>query len=47
MQIWEASHAKLLGLNSVSVLVASIAFWILGFLWYGVFFMKAWMAGHG
>ncbi len=38
---------KILGLNLVPVLVATIAFWILGFLWYGVLFMEPWMAGHG
>ncbi len=38
---------KILGLNLVAVLVATLAFWMLGFLWYGVVFMDAWMAGHG
>ena len=38
---------KILGLNLVAVLVATLAFWMLGFLWYGLIFMNAWMAGHG
>jgi hypothetical protein len=38
---------KLLGLNLLAVLVASIAFFFVGFLWYGVLFTDAWMAAHG
>ncbi len=38
---------KLLGLNSLGVLVASLVFWMLGYLWYGALFMDAWMAGQG
>lgn len=38
---------KIFGLNSVAVLAASVAFFFVGFLWYGVIFMDAWMAGHG
>lgn len=38
---------KILGLNLAAVLVATLVFWILGFVWYGVLFMDAWMAGHG
>lgn len=34
-------------LNPVGIAVASIAFFIVGFLWYGVIFSDAWMAGHG
>lgn len=34
-------------LNPVGIAVASITFFIVGFLWYGVIFMDAWMAGHG
>jgi len=30
--------------NYLAVVVAAIAYWILGGLWYGVFFNKAWMA---
>jgi hypothetical protein len=30
--------------NYLAVLVAAIAYWFLGFLWYGVLFNKAWMA---
>ena len=38
---------KILGLNLVGVIVATVAFWMLGYLWYGVLFMEPWMAGHG
>ncbi|MEQ8934389.1 MAG: DUF1761 domain-containing protein [Amphiplicatus sp.] len=38
---------KLFGLNSVAVLAASVAFFIVGFLWYGVIFADAWMAEMG
>ncbi len=38
---------KILGLNLVPVLVATLVFWMLGYLWYGVLFMAPWMAGHG
>lgn len=34
-------------LNPVSVLVASIAFYFIGFLWYGLIFSDAWMGAHG
>lgn len=35
------------GLKLVPVLVATLVFWVLGYVWYGVVFMDAWMAGHG
>ncbi|GAB4531260.1 MAG: hypothetical protein Tsb0010_12690 [Parvularculaceae bacterium] len=38
---------KLFGLNSVGVLAASVAFFFVGFLWYGVLFQDVWMAAHG
>ncbi len=37
---------NIFGLKLVPVLVATLAFWMLGFVWYGVVFMDAWMAGH-
>ncbi len=30
--------------NYLAVVVAAVAYWFLGFLWYGVLFNKAWMA---
>jgi hypothetical protein len=30
--------------NYVAVVVAAIAYWLLGAVWYGVFFSKLWMA---
>ncbi len=38
---------NIFGLKLVPVLVATLVFWLLGYLWYGVVFMDAWMAGHG
>jgi len=38
---------RLFDLNLVALLVASIAFYLVGFLWYGVMFMNAWMGAHG
>ena len=38
---------KLFGLNSVGVLAASVAFFFVGFLWYGVLFQQAWMTAVG
>jgi hypothetical protein len=43
----EAGMPKLFGLNLVPVLVASVAFFVVGFLWYGVIFSDAWMAAQG
>lgn len=34
-------------LNPVGILVASVLFYLVGFLWYGVLFMEAWMAANG
>lgn len=38
---------NIFGLKPIPVALATIAFWMLGYVWYGVVFMKAWMAGHG
>ena len=38
---------KILGLNMLGVLVASLAFFFVGFLWYGLIFSDAWMAAEG
>ena len=38
---------KILGLNLVGVLVASIAFFLVGWLWYGIIFSDVWMAAMG
>jgi hypothetical protein len=35
---------KLFGLNIVAVLVASVAFFAVGYLWYGLIFTEMWMA---
>jgi len=35
------------GLKPLPVLLAALAFFFVGFLWYGVIFTDAWMAGHG
>jgi hypothetical protein len=34
-------------LNPVGILVASVLFYLVGFLWYGFLFMDAWMAAEG
>ena len=38
---------KLFGLNFVGVLAASVAFYLIGYLWYGVLFQEPWMAAAG
>lgn len=38
---------KILGLNLLGVLAGSVAFYLVGWLWYGVIFMDAWMAAMG
>ena len=38
---------NIFGLKLVPVLVATVVFWLLGWVWYGMVFMDAWMAGHG
>jgi hypothetical protein len=38
---------KLFGLNLVPVLAASAAFYVVGFLWYGLIFEQAWMREAG
>ena len=37
---------NIFGLKLVPVLVATLVFWVLGFVWYGVVFKETWMAGH-
>jgi hypothetical protein len=34
-------------LNLVGIIVASLVFFFIGFLWYGLLFTDAWMAAHG
>ncbi len=34
-------------LNPLAIIAASVAFFIVGFLWYGVIFSDAWMAAEG
>ncbi len=34
-------------LNPVGIALASVAFFFVGFLWYGLLFTDAWMAAHG
>ena len=38
---------KIFGLNLLGVLVASVAFFLIGWLWYGILFQEAWMAAEG
>lgn len=38
---------RLFGLNVLGVLVASLAFWVVGFVWYGIVFAEAWMVAEG
>jgi len=38
---------KVFGLNSVAIVAASVAFFFLGFIWYGVLFSDIWMAAAG
>ncbi len=38
---------KLFGLNLLGLLATSVAFWLLGYLWYGVLFMEKWMTLMG
>ncbi len=35
------------GLKPIPVVLATVVFWFLGFIWYGLVFSDAWMAGHG
>lgn len=37
---------RIFGLNLAAVLLASVVFYFVGFLWYGVIFMNAWMDAH-
>ena len=38
---------KILGLNLIGVLAASVAFYFVGFLWYGLLFAEAWQTAEG
>jgi hypothetical protein len=38
---------KMFGLSPLAVLAGSIAFYFVGFLWYGMLFSEAWMAAEG
>lgn len=38
---------KIFGLSLVGVLVASVVFFLIGWVWYGMLFMDAWMAEMG
>lgn len=38
---------KIFGLSLVGVLVASVVFFLIGWVWYGMIFMEAWMAEMG
>jgi hypothetical protein len=38
---------RIQGLNVVGVLAASVAFYFVGFLWYGLLFSEAWMEAEG
>lgn len=38
---------KIFGTNLLGILVAAIAFFLLGWVWYGMLFMEPWMAIHG
>lgn len=38
---------KVFGLNLVAVAVASVVFYFIGWVWYGMVFSDAWMAAHG
>ncbi len=38
---------KIFGLNLAAVLAASVAFYFVGFLWYGLIFSDIWMAEMG
>lgn len=38
---------KIAGLNSLGILLSSVAFYFVGFVWYGILFADAWMAAEG
>lgn len=38
---------RIAGLSLTGVAVASVAFYLVGFLWYGLIFNEAWMAAEG
>lgn len=38
---------KLFGIKLVPLILATLAFYVIGFLWYGVIFTNAWMSAMG
>ena len=38
---------RIAGVNLLGIVVATLVMWIMGFVFYGVLFSDAWMAGHG
>lgn len=38
---------RVMGVNMLGVLLAALAMWMIGFVWYGVAFSDAWMASRG
>lgn len=38
---------KILGLSPLGVLAASVAYYMVGFVWYGLVFQEAWMSAQG
>ncbi len=38
---------KLAGVNLLGIVLAALAMWIIGFIWYGLLFSNAWMSAHG
>ena len=38
---------RIAGVNLVGILLAALVMWVLGFVFYGVLFSDAWMAGNG
>ncbi len=38
---------KIFGLNLIAIIVATLIYYFVGFLWYGFLFMEPWMASQG
>lgn len=38
---------RISGVNSLGIVLAALAMWVLGFIWYAVLFSGPWMAGNG
>ncbi len=38
---------KLAGVNIVAILLAAVAMYLIGYVFYGLLFMEGWMAGNG